>query len=799
MRGILRGVAAAAVLLLCAAAALAQESVRVESIRFEGNRRYSEANLKYSMRTKEGKPLDRELLARDLSLLRGFFDEISLKEESLPGAVRLVFVVKENPVVARVWFLGNEEFDEAELKPLVDTRTGYPLASYRLENDVRVLERKYRDAGFHFVEVKGETIEEEGAKKVVFRIVEGPEVEVEEVRFEGLRTLEPGRLMQVMALRPSGFLSPRPFVERRIEEDRVALARYCRDQGLLDSRVWFKSVSFDDDREEATLVFAVEEGEPWTLGEVQVVGGETLAEREGILALAADLVPGQRWIRADAERVVRRMEDEARRQGFSEVRIELEPIPRAEGRVQDLRIAVVEGRRSTLRFIEVSGNTVTRDKVVLREFTVAPGEPLDSGAVAKSVRRALDTQYFTSVVPVTKDTDQADRKDVEIRVEENPRTSQFRIGFGISSDTGLFATVSLTFRNFDIGDVPSTLGEIGEGRAFKGAGQTLQITAMPGTDYSSYRLAFTEPWFMDQPLSTGFDVYATKSSLFNYDEERVGGSVFLERRWLLAGKDLDDLYTLGLRPRIESITVEDVDEDAPPNAWALEGQNGVHSLALEFGWRRLDQELVAERGWKVTATTEFMGGPLGADFDVFKNSAEVVRVITLFKDADERAHTMRFRAGAGLAWGYDDEETPLVERWFAGGASGLGSVRGYEYGGLGPHGVGNPETQPNRVRNSIEDNRGEPMGGEALLVGSVEYGFPLWSDVLRGAFFVDAGNLQNSTGSLTEDWRVAVGFGLLVKVPFFGQVPLRFDFGFPVVTVDGDDEQVLSFEFSRFF
>ena len=802
MRGT-AGVFAAAGAAVCAAAgaapASAQESVKVESIRFEGNLRYSEANLKYSMRTKEGKPLDRELLARDLSMLRSFFDEISLKEEPVPGAVRLVFQVRENPLVARVYFLGIDHFTEEELKPLVDTRTGYPLAAYRLENDVRVLERKYRDAGFHFVEVRAETLEEEGARKVIFRVVEGPEVDVEAVRFQGLRTVEAKTLLQVMALRPAGLLSSRPYVERRIEEDRVAVARLLRDEGLLDARVWYRGVDFNADRDEATLTYAVEEGEPWTLGEVQVTGGETIPERASVVEAAAELVPGSRWNRKAADRVVARMEEEARRQGFSDVRIDLEPIPRAEGRVQDLRLAVVEGRRTTVRFISVSGNTITRDKVVLREFTVAPGEPLDSGAVSKSVRRALDTQYFTSVVPVYKDTDRPDQKDVEIRVEENPRTSQFRIGFGVSSDTGLFGTISLTFRNFDIEDVPSSFAEFGEGRAFRGAGQTLSIVAQPGSSYSSYRLAFTEPWLLDQPVSAGFDVYATKSSLFAYDEDRVGASVFLERRWLMPRRDLDDLYTLGLRPRIESIDISHVDDDGPPNAFEVEGHNGLHALALEGGWRRLDQEFVSERGWRVSATTELVGGALGGDIDTWKNSAEVVRVLTLFKDADERAHTVRLRAGAATAWGFRGDPTPLMERWTAGGASGIGAVRGYRYGGLGPHGVGNPATQPNRVRNSIEESRGEPMGGEALLAGSVEYGFPLWSDVLRGAVFFDAGNLQNNTGDLRRDWRASVGFGILVKVPFFGPVPLRFDFGFPVITVDGDERQVLSFEFSRFF
>lgn len=795
---ILGRAAAALVLWLAAGVALAQEGVRVESIEFEGNRRYSTENLRYSMRTQAGKPLDRDLLNRDITMLRSFFDRVSLKEESVPGGVRLRFQVVENPLVAQVLFVGHHAFAEADLRALVWTKTGYPLASFQLENDVRLLERKYRDAGHHFVEVRAESLEEEGARRILFRIVEGPEVQVDAVRFEGLRRFPVKRALDALALRPSGFLAPRIFVERRLEEDRVALARALRGEGFLEGRVWLRGTAFSEDREEATITWAVEEGEPWTLGEVQVTGGSTLPERDLVVEGASDLVPGQPWLQKDVDRAVRRMEDEARRQGFADVRVDVEPLPRPEGRVQDLRFVVVEGRRITVRFVEVSGNALTRDKVVLREFTVVPGEPLDSNAVTKSVRRTLDTQYFTSVVPVIRDTDAPDRKDVEIKVEENPRTSQFRLGFGISSDTGFFGNVSLTFRNFDIADPPERLSDFAEGRAFKGAGQTLALVAQPGSEVSTYRIAFTEPWFLDRPISLGFDLYASRNSVFTYHENRLGASVAAVRRWLVPGRDLDDAYTLGVRPRVESVDISDIEDDAAPNAYAIEGRNGIRALALELGWTRVDQE-TAERGWKMGATSEILGGPLGGDFDVWKNSGEVVRVFTLWRDDDERAHTLKFRAAAATAWGFEGVETPLVERWFAGGQSGPGAIRGFAYGGVGPHGVGNPRTSPARVARSIEENSGEPMGGEALLAGGVEYGFPIFQDVLRGDVFLDAGTLGNNTGDLRRDWRSSVGFGIGIKVPFFGPVPLKFDFGFPVRKVGGDETQVLSFEFSRFF
>jgi outer membrane protein insertion porin family len=373
------------------------------------------------------------------------------------------------------------------------------------------------------------------------------------------------------------------------------------------------------------------------------------------------------------------------------------------------------------------------------------------------------------------------------------------MGVGITSDRGVIGSFSVSFRNFDITDVPARFGDFLDGRGFKGGGQTMTIVLEPGTRFSNYELQFMEPWFLDRRLGLGFDLYKRESTIFAYDDNRTGVALQVQKSWLLAGEDLDDLYVATLIPRAESVEISDVDDKAPPNAFAIEGLNASRSLALDLLWRRTDQEHATERGWRVSAASEYGGGPFGGDFDYWKNQAEAVRVLTLWRDADERAHTLKFRAGGGTAMATGDGRVPLVERFLTGGGTGIGAVRGYAYGGLGPHGEGDPAKGPFKVFQTIENNHGEPMGGEAFAVGSVEYGFPILSDVIGGALFLDAGNNGFSTGDLRRDWRASWGWGILIRIPFFGQVPLRFDFGYAFKTVRGDDRQLLSFEFSTYF
>jgi outer membrane protein insertion porin family len=268
----------------------------------------------------------------------------------------------------------------------------------------------------------------------------------------------------------------------------------------------------------------------------------------------------------------------------------------------------------------------------------------------------------------------------------------------------------------------------------------------------------------------------------------------------VTGAEMDDLYTLSFRPRIERIEISDVDADAAPNVFDIEGSNGARALEVEFAWDRVDQEHGTESGWRASLTTELVGGPLGGDFDVWKNVVQATRVITLWRDSDDRAHTLRFRMGAGVATPLEGSgKVPIVERFFAGGSTGLGALRGFDYAGIGPRGEGDPSINPGAVRRSRLLNEGDPMGGEAVATGTIEYGIPLVADVMRGAVFVDAGTLSTNTGGLRRDYRVAAGFGIQIKVPFFGQIPLRFDFGFPIHKERGDERRVISFEFSSFF
>ena len=155
-------------------------------------------------------------------------------------------------------------------------------------------------------------------------------------------------------------------------------------------------------------------------------------------------------------------------------------------------------------------------------------------------------------------------------------------------------------------------------------------------------------------------------------------------------------------------------------------------------------------------------------------------------DAEGRAYLPTFSRPDGTGkqfftlrgkFGIATESTPVYERYFAGN---FGSLRGFQYRTVSPHAFG------------------VPTGGVMMAVGSVEYQIP-WNakDTINQIFFTDFGTV---TGNYQfNDIRVSVGTGLKVAIPMFGPMPFEFDLAFPVVHAYGDKMQYFNFTVGGFF
>ena len=342
-------------------------------------------------------------------------------------------------------------------------------------------------------------------------------------------------------------------------------------------------------------------------------------------------------------------------------------------------------------------------------------------------------------------------------------TGRFMFSVGVNSDLGLLGSVVIDEQNFDWTRWPRSWNDIRTATAFRGAGQRFRLEAMPGTQLQRYTVNFTEPYLFDTRISLGLSGYYYDRRFVEWTERRIGGRVAL-------GYQFRPDLSGSIAYRGESVGVWDpqvgLSGVVPPELQAVLGENALHSFRAQITLDTRDNAFLPTEGWLVEVGFEQTIGtfvyPRG-DFDI--------RKYFLLRQRPDGSG--RHVLSLGTRMGVSGSNTPVYERYFAGGFS---SLRGFAFRGASPR------------------TDGVVVGGEFMLLHSLEYLFPITADdALRGVVFCDAGTVQPTIKNWTDRYRVAPGFGLRITVPAMGPAPIALDFAFPVSHQPGDDQQVFSF------
>lgn len=746
------------------------DGMPVSDVRIEGLDTLSEAYVRRIITTLPGQPYSRRQVEEDVRALlrtRKFLNAFA-QTDVHDGRVAITFQVQEKPCLVAVELSGNKRFTNVELYE--DTPVpGTPLDLYATRRAAADMLEKYRRAGYYYatVELDENTLQREG--RALYRITEGPRVKVRNVEFEGNRYFGRPRLRMIVESKTYIWLFRTGALdEDQAERDALGLQQFYRDEGFLDARVDYR-LDFDPiERADVNLVFVIEEGPRYRVNAINVEGNEVFPASR--IAEVMRLQPGG-VLREEARRTdASRIRDLYGEIGYVETGVAIQPEFTEQPDVVNVRVTVVEGNRSRFGRITIRGNQRTRDEVVRRELRFFPGEYYNTVEARAAARRVQETGLFrqgsVTIVPLD---DVQGYREALVTVEET-ETTQFLVGVGVSTDNGILGSLSIDNRNFDIADWPRSWREFFSARAFRGDGQRLVFQAEPGTEVSRFRIAFTEPYLADKPLRLDTSVYLFQRGREAYDEERLGLTLGLSKRFY--GGVLDGWAIEGAG-RIEAINIDSVDPFAAREIREAKGNHVLTALKAGIVRDTTDSRILPSEGYRLGFSWEQVGA-LGGDYSFGKPAISFATYRTVRTDILDRKSILAFRADA--AWIVNDG--PVFERYYGGG---YGSLRGFSFRGVSP-------------RRGIYDN---PVGGNFIMLAGGEYSFPLYGKTFRGVTFLDMGTVEESF-ELTG-WRASVGFGLRVQVDFFGPVPIVFDFGFPIAQDDDDDMQVFNFAFGASF
>ena len=766
-----------------AAPRAAQQTETVEAVLIEGNDLIAADAWLAHLTVKAGDPVDREALRAEFRTLwdTGFADDMRLELRDGPGGGKLVvFVVHERPRVVTLEFLGSEELDSDDILEKLEEEgseivVGAPYDPDKVVRAREIIEEMLVDKGRTEGAVVSSITEVDSGVQVVFNINDEQQIRIRQIRFEGIEALDEWPLRWAMKkTREShalgALLGGATYTEEQYAEDIEAVRQEYLKQGYLDVSFGPPQFAYEDGharqflfwkrpRRWMDITIPVVEGDQYRVGEVTVEGAEVFPSE-----FVRAFFPIQTGEVYDESRVNDAL-DSLREVYGARGYVQFTGFPtwhrRPEERVVDVVINLAEEDQFRVNRIEFRGNSTTKDRVIRREMWLNEQDIMNMELLKASIQRINQLGYFRPIEqPIIEPSPDDDTKlDITLDVVEENR-NQLTFGAGVSGLEGLFVNASFGTTNF------------------LGRGETANFTVQTGSRTQNYQIAITDPYFMDKPITLGFDVFSRVLKLREFTRGDIGGRIVF-------GVPLGRWSRAFLNYGYSVITVSEPDPDIvlnlydlyynstylDPRFYGLSGNFRESKISPTFVYNTVDHPIFPSTGRKATASFDIAGGRLGGNVHYYKPTLELVHHMRVIGNT-----SLGMRVMGSYLHGYggvappageeidifDVEQTgvPYYNRFFLGGEY---QIRGYYIRSVGPR-----------------NERGQLLGGNKMLLFNAEYAIPL-AGPLRAILFFDAGNAfaeeENWNLSMLQNFRTSTGIEMRVFIPMLN-VPFRLIFAY---------------------
>ena len=640
--------------------------------------------------------------------------------------------------MGEVDFSGNTVYDNSKLLKETEIKTGEPVDESKLAKAAQKIRERYEKNGYADVGVNYQTspMSAPGFTRVTFVVTEGARGLVRNIYFEGNTSIKSSVLHAKMTLKEKSLFrvwrgKAGRLNDEALTDDVKAVEGVYHDAGYVYAKVT-KTRRDPVGKDYVDLTMTIFEGAKYDVNEVVLEGITVFTVKE--LTPALKTAKGFAYSGSDVHDDEKMIGDYYGSRGYADSRVETSVVPVGANKVKVV-YHVVEGEKSMIGKVNISGNTVTKDNVIRRELPFAPGEELNTVKVEAGTNRLKNLGYFSQVDIRNNPSGQPGVKDVDVAVTEQS-TGTINFGAGFSSIDSLVGFVDLTQTNFDAGNYPS----------FRGAGQRFHIGLQYGTQRRDADLSFTEPWFLDQKLAFTTDLFYHDLYYLStvYNQKSYGVSFSL-RKPLGEHSYAEATYTL------QDVTIHNVASTASSLIQQEAGSFTESKIDLAWVNDTRDSVYITRTGHKVTLDGMMAGSFLGGDVSIYGLKAQATQYFSLPWDG-----ILSIDGAIGTVDAINSNRVPIFERLFLGGANDL---RGFDYRKVGP-----------------KDGNGEPLGGLTSAYVSFEYTFPIM-EKLRGAIFYDVGLVGATAYDLSGTVNSDVGIGLRLYLPIG---PIRVDFGIPV-------------------
>jgi outer membrane protein insertion porin family len=751
----------------------AAESFVVKDIRIEGLQRVEPGTVFSYLPVQVGETFNEEKGAEAIKALysTGFFRDVQIQAQ---GDV-LIVIIEERPTISRIEFTGMKEFDQELVRKSLKS-VGVAEARFYdkaiIDKAEQELKRQYVGKGMYAAEVVATvTPVERNQVAIYFNIDEGPVAKIQEINFIGTEVFSESTLKSEMQLKTGGWLSwyskDNLYSKQKLTADLETIRSYYLNRGYLEFVIESTQVSITPDKKGVYLTISISEGKKFTVKNV-TVAGDTLGKDAELMQLIT-LKPGDTFSSAKLTQSTKAIAEILGSYGYAFATINPQPDIRRDLAEVDLTLVVDPGRRIYVRQVAISGNAKTRDIVIRREIRQFESSWFDSDKIDLSKKRLGRLGYFTETDITSEDVPGSpDQVDVQVKVKEKP-TGAVTIGAGFSSTEKLILSAGINQDN-----------------AF-GTGTAVGLNFSLGKINQNLTLSNYDPYFTEDGISRYTDLYYRSSKPLyyagdpDYQIKSVGSSLKfgvpyteVDRVFFGTGVEAFRINTTANTPQPYLTYAQSYNIAAP----GYPGTLTTYNIPLTVGWARdgRDSSLIPSEGSLQQLSSE-VGTPAG-NMTFYRLFGQYQKYHSFSK-----ANILSFNGEVGYGQAYGSHTFPITKNYYVGG---IGSVRGYSPGSLGPQYF------------NTNYNTYQPTGGQSKIVSNVEYTIPVPGSgvdkTLRMFTFVDGGNAFGTNINLVLKYSYGLGISWISPLG-----PLKFSYGIPYKSVPTDNIQRLQFQVGTAF
>ncbi len=730
----------------------------IAQVEIEGNRRIDTAAILDCIQTRKGSKLNPKILSEDIKSIYklGYFDNVAVNVTNSPKGKIVTFIVHERPIIEKITIKGNKEISKDKIKDVITIKKFDVVNQATIKQNIDKIKNLYLNKGFINTNVtyKLTHISPERVD-LTFLIHEGEEVHIKSIKFEGNHAFSDSDLLDLMETdvwHPWWWLTWRHIKEifsgnngilnqDTLNRDLGKILSFYHNHGYINAKVGTPDIKYKG--KWIYITIPITEGYKYKIGSIHIK--QKLFKSKTLLSII-QLKPGDIYSQKILQQDIMKLTDKFADKGYAYVQITPLIKKDKKHKLVDITFVVNKGPKVYFERIEITGNTITRDKVIRRELRVKELGPFSATGLRKSNILLNRLGYFKQVTITPKRGSAPNKMKLDVHVKEQP-TGTFSIGAGYSSlDKFLF------------------MAEIKK-RNFLGKGETLSFQCNFSSKSRQYNFSFTEPYFRDTKLTVGIDAYNWMNEYYDYTKKDTGGA-------LRFGYAFTDNFSASITFRINNTTLSNLPEN--PSIILLDSLSirSTRSVTFGFNYDSRDSYYYPTRGWDNSLTLEYAG--FGGDSAFVKTIGLISYFHPIWKEL-----IGHIKFGIGYVTQASGGKLPIYEKFFLGG---LDTVRGYRYGHISP----------------VDPATGDRIGGERMAYMQNEAIFPLIKSMgLSGVVFYDLGNVwRQKQGYDFSRLKTSVGLGIRWISPIG---PLRIEWGYKLNPKPGESRSHWEFRIGGIF